>query len=272
MGPWPGRRIARTASDSAAHSGSTLSMAHAAEARAGVNPPGIGFEKMRSARSTRLPAVGACTGSWPRHSMTPADLYLLDEPTNHLDLDATPCSSTGSRSSMRRIIISPSRQLHRRNRHTWPTSRASRPPLYRGNNSSFERQKSGFFEAAAKPFLKRQKRMAEIQRFVDRFRAKATCLKQVQSRLGRTLEQLAVEWAVHARSPFPCLFVIRKSARTRCVEVGSFGIGYGPEVILEKVLLPHRSWGAHWYPRPQRRRTNPRFSSPSQGRHPRRHP
>ena len=47
--------------------------------------------------------------------------------------------------------------------------------------------------------------MAEIQRFVDRFRAKATKAKQVQSRL-RTLEQLAANAAVHARSPFRFAF------------------------------------------------------------------
>src|SRR6185437_5935410 len=50
-------------------------------------------------------------------------------------------------------------------------------------------------------FARQQRNIAHLKSFVDRFRAKATKARQVQSRL-RTLERMEVISAAHVDSPF----------------------------------------------------------------------
>ena len=45
-------------------------------------------------------------------------------------------------------------------------------PLYAGNYSSFERQRAETLTRQAAVYQRQQQRVAEIRRFVDRFRAK----------------------------------------------------------------------------------------------------
>ncbi len=82
---------------------------------------------------------------------------------------------------------------------------SGRATLYRGNYSSFERQR-GDNLARQSTLARRQARKAEeIMRFVDRFRAKSSKARQVQSRL-KALEKLQLAAPGHADSPYEFSF------------------------------------------------------------------
>ena len=170
-----------------------------AEARAGRLLHGLGFSA-----ATHRDEVATFSGGWrvrlnlARALMTPSDLLLLDEPTNHLDLDAVLWLEQWLlRYPGTLLVISHDREfldgvcthiVHLHGGHA---------RLYTGNYSSFERQRAEQLRQQQLSFEKEQVERERLQRFVDRFRAKATKASQAQSRLKR-LEKLAGTEAVRA--------------------------------------------------------------------------
>jgi ATP-binding cassette subfamily F protein 3 len=211
---------------------------YAAEARAGAILHGLGF---RGDDFTR--AVSDFSGGWrmrlalARTLMQPADLLLLDEPTNHLDLDATLWLERWlSRLDGTLLLISHDRDFLDRTVQYVAHLEDARVAVYRGNYSSFERQRAEALALQQNTFEKHQKRIAEIQRFVDRFRAKATKARQVQSRI-RTLEQLKETAAVHARSPFRFTFRDPLKLSSPLVDAEDLTLGYRGEDGTEARIL-----------------------------------
>jgi ATP-binding cassette subfamily F protein 3 len=121
-----------------------------------------------------------------------ADLILLDEPTNHLDIEAVIWLQQWIQQvDSTVIVISHDRDFldevctHTVHLHQEKLNK------YTGNYSTFERT---FAERAEQVNQANRKASAEIeklQRFVDRFKAKATKAKQAQSRVKR-LEKIKV--------------------------------------------------------------------------------
>jgi ATP-binding cassette subfamily F protein 3 len=211
---------------------------YAAEARAGAILHGLGFRGDDFAR-----AVSDFSGGWrmrlalARTLMQPADLLLLDEPTNHLDLDATLWLERWlSRLDGTLLLISHDRDFLDRTVQYVAHLEDARVTVYRGNYSSFERQRAEALTLQQHTFEKHQKRIAEIQRFVDRFRAKATKARQVQSRI-RTLEQLKETAAVHARSPFRFAFRDPRKLSSPLLEAEDLTLGYRSDEGVEARIL-----------------------------------
>ena len=116
--------------------------------------------------------------------MGPGDMLLLDEPTNHLDLDATIWLENWlKRFQGTLLLISHDRDfLDAVVQHVVQIEN-NRLNLYCGNYSAFERQRSAALAQQQALYEKQQRRIREIERFVNRFRAKATKARQAQSRL-----------------------------------------------------------------------------------------
>ena len=176
---------------------------YAAEARAGSILHGLGFVGGDFERP-----VQSFSGGWrmrlalARTLMQPAELLLLDEPTNHLDLDATLWLERWlTRLEATLLLISHDRDFLDRVVQYVAHMDARTVTVWRGNYSAFERQRNEALINQQANFEKTEKRRAEIQRFVDRFRVQANKARQVQSRL-RTLEAMSSVAAVHASSPF----------------------------------------------------------------------
>jgi len=72
---------------------------------------------------------------------------------------------------------------------------------YAGGYSEFERQRAERMALQQARYEKQQQKIAHMQAFVDRFRAKATKAKQAQSRL-KALEHMEQIAPAHADSPF----------------------------------------------------------------------
>jgi ATP-binding cassette subfamily F protein 3 len=156
-----------------------------ARARAQALLLGLGF------RSEQLDApVNSFSGGWrmrlqlARALMCPADLLLLDEPTNHLDLDALVwLESWLKRFEGTMIVISHDREFL--DAITRVTVHLDDQTLtrYTGNYSAFEEMRAERLSQAAAAYGKQQERIAHLQRFIDRFKAKASKAKQAQSRV-----------------------------------------------------------------------------------------
>ncbi len=170
-----------------AHAHLSLDEAGAFDARARAQALllGLGF------KNEQLDApVNSFSGGWrmrlqlARALMCPADLLLLDEPTNHLDLDALVWLEAWlKRFDGLMVVISHDREFL--DAVTRVTVHLDEMTLtrYTGNYSAFEEMRAERLTQAAAAYGKQQERMAHLQKFIDRFKAKASKAKQAQSRV-----------------------------------------------------------------------------------------
>ncbi|HAY28706.1 MAG TPA: ATP-binding cassette domain-containing protein [Candidatus Accumulibacter phosphatis] len=165
--------------------------ANDAQARAQALILGLGFRTSEVEQP-----VDGFSGGWrmrlqlARALMCPSDLLLLDEPTNHLDLDALVwLESWLKRYEGTMLVISHDRDfldavttatLHLDN---------GRLTRYGGNYSTFEETRALQIELQQNAYLRQQERIAHLQSFISRFKAKATKARQAQSRI-KALERM----------------------------------------------------------------------------------
>ncbi len=176
-----------------AHAHSDLGDAgeHDAVPRAQALILGLGF---RSAELDR--PVDSFSGGWrmrlqlARALMCPSDLLLLDEPTNHLDLDALVWLEAWlKRYAGTMVVISHDREFL--DAVTGVTLHIENQKLtrYGGNYSAFELLRAQQLEQQQAAFSKQKEKIAHLQKFIDRFKAKASKAKQAQSRV-KALERM----------------------------------------------------------------------------------
>ncbi|MGN6525197.1 MAG: ABC-F family ATP-binding cassette domain-containing protein [Burkholderiaceae bacterium] len=156
-----------------------------ARARAQALLLGLGF------RNEQLESpVDSFSGGWrmrlqlARALMCPADLLLLDEPTNHLDLDALVWLEAWlQRFPGTLVMISHDREFL--DAITGVTIHLDDGTLtrYGGNYTTFEEMRAERMAQQQAAYGRQQERMAQLQRFIDRFKAKASKAKQAQSRV-----------------------------------------------------------------------------------------
>ncbi|NYT46120.1 ATP-binding cassette domain-containing protein [Alcaligenaceae bacterium] len=165
--------------------------AHDAPARAQALILGLGF----SVAELDQP-VNSFSGGWrmrlqlARALMCPSDLLLLDEPTNHLDLDALVWLEAWLKHYAGTIVvISHDREFL--DAVTDVTLHIDQGKLvrYGGNYSKFEDMRSEQMLLQQAAHAKQQEKAAHLQKFIDRFKAKASKAKQAQSRV-KALERM----------------------------------------------------------------------------------
>ncbi|MEF8697824.1 MAG: ATP-binding cassette domain-containing protein [Candidatus Accumulibacter sp. UW26] len=165
--------------------------AHDAQARAQALILGLGFKT-----SELNHPVDSFSGGWrmrlqlARALMCPADLLLLDEPTNHLDLDALVwLESWLKRYEGTMIVISHDREFLDAVTTVTLHLETARLTRYGGNYSTFEETRAQQIDLQQNAYLKQQDRIAHLQSFISRFKAKATKARQAQSRV-KALERM----------------------------------------------------------------------------------
>jgi ATP-binding cassette, subfamily F, member 3 len=165
--------------------------AHDAPARAQALILGLGF----SAAQLSQP-VNSFSGGWrmrlqlARALMCPSDLLLLDEPTNHLDLDALVWLETWlKRYEGTMVVISHDREFL--DAVTQVTVHVDNAKLvrYGGNYSKFEDMRAEQLVLQQAAVARQADKIAHLQKFIDRFKAKASKAKQAQSRV-KALERM----------------------------------------------------------------------------------
>ena len=214
---------------------------YSAERRAQRLLQGLGFAEDAAGRS-----VSEFSGGWrirlnlARALMTPSDILLLDEPTNHLDLDATlwlqqwlqQYGGTLLMISHDRDFIDATceRILHIEQKQLF---------TYKGNYSDFERLRAERLANQQANYDKQQRRIAEIDDFVRRFRYKATKAKQAQSRL-KELERMQSLAPAHADSPFDFSFPAPPRSSDPLLRLDEAMLGYGGVTVLSGVDIQLR--------------------------------
>ncbi len=208
------------------------------KSRAGALLNGLGFTTEQHA----LP-VSDFSGGWrmrlnlAQALMSPSDLLLLDEPTNHLDLDAVLWLEQWLRHMEGTLLmISHDREfLDRITTHTLHIEQKS-AILYTGNYSEFETQRASRLANQQALYVKQQQSIAQMQSFVDRFRAKATKARQAQSRI-KMLERMTKLAPAHVDSPFQFSFMKPESLPNPLLLLRDADVGYNDTTILNKISL-----------------------------------
>jgi len=182
--------------------------------------------------------VNSFSGGWrmrlqlARALMCPADLMLLDEPTNHLDLDALVWLEAWlQRYEGTLIVISHDREfLDAITRVTLHLDDA-RLTRYTGNYTAFEEMRAERLLQAQANFAKQQERMAHLQKFIDRFKAKASKAKQAQSRV-KALARMEKLGPVLTSSDFQFEFREPQSLPNPMLAFSGMACGYGDTQIV----------------------------------------
>ena len=213
-----------------------------AHAKAGEIMSGLGF----SSEDTNKP-YREFSGGWrirlnlAKALMTPCDLLLLDEPTNHLDLEAIMWLENWlMRFEGTILLIAHDRAfLDACASHTlYLTNRSGQ--LFTGNYSSCENQRAERMAQDLAVQVKVEAQAAHIQKFVDRFRAKASKAKQVQSRI-KALERLQTSAVVQLDSPYTVTFKNPDKVSNPLFSLRDVCLGYGETSVLEDLgqsILP----------------------------------
>jgi ATP-binding cassette subfamily F protein 3 len=185
--------------------------------------------------------VNSFSGGWrmrlqlARALMSPSDLLLLDEPTNHLDLDALVWLEAWlQRYQGTMVVISHDREFL--DAVTGVTIHIDNQKLtrYGSNYSGFETLRALQLEQQQATFSKQQEKIAHLQLFIDRFKAKASKAKQAQSRV-KALERMEKIAPVLADAEFTFEFKEPQNLPNPMLSITDAAFGYRGEE--DKVIL-----------------------------------
>ncbi|MGD2171755.1 MAG: ATP-binding cassette domain-containing protein, partial [Gammaproteobacteria bacterium] len=207
-----------------------------AESRAARLLAGLGFDESEIRRP-----LNSFSGGWimrlnlARALMCRSDLLLLDEPTNHLDLDAVIWLEQWLqryRGSL--LLISHDRDFLDAVVDSIAHIENQRVSIYKGNYSAFEVQRAERLAQQQAAHEKQQQSIAHMQRYIDRFRAKASKAKQAQSRI-KALEKMQLIAPAHIDSPFRFEFREPEAMPSSLIRLEQVTTGYGERVVLEGI-------------------------------------
>ncbi len=209
-----------------------------AQSRAASLLHGLGF-----AFEEQTAPVASFSGGWrmrlnlARALIARSDLLLLDEPTNHLDLDAIIWLErwlAGYSGTL--MLVSHDREFLdatvRRVLHFDGRAIVS----YSGNYTAFETARAGALAVQQAAHAKQRSEVEHLRRFVDRFRAKATKARQVQSRL-KALARMEAIAPAHVDSTFRFRFDPPAAAPSPMIVLEAARLGYGERTILREATL-----------------------------------
>ena len=198
---------------------------------------GMGFKD-----SDFTKAIGELSGGWQmrvalsRLLLQEPNLLLLDEPTNHLDID----SIIWLESYLKEfkgglILISHDRAFLDRNvTKIWELERGS-VTEYSGNYSFYEVEKENRKELQAARYTNQQKKIKEVERFIERFRAKNTKASQVQSRIHMLEKMEKEELPENDTSQVKFKFRESRQSGVTVLEVKDVAHQYGGRFIFRDV-------------------------------------
>jgi ATP-binding cassette subfamily F protein 3 len=221
----------------ALHARFALADGFSREARVARVLAGLGFDEEAAGRP-----VGAFSGGWlmrielAKLLLAEPEVLLLDEPTNHLDLPAIEWLE-GFLAGYRGAVVSVSHDRTYLRRHVARIAELSAGALalYPGNWDDYQEAKVLRREQGEAQRANEARRRAELERFVERFRYKASKARQAQSRI-KMLERMDREATPEAQADAKRLRLrIPAPPRTSDVVVSLEGVeqGYGGARVYE---------------------------------------
>ena len=211
--------------------------AHTAEARASTILKGLGFEKDR-----QMAPTSELSGGWRMRValagvlFSQPDLLLLDEPTNYLDLEGTLWLEKYLATYPYTVfMISHDRDLLNKSVNSIVHLEHKKLTFYKGNYDTFEETRRMQMELNNKSREKTLDQIAHLQKFVDRFKAKASKAKQAQARV-KMIAKLKPPAAMFDESSAPFTFPKpKKEPASPMLTFDGVSVGYGDKVILRHI-------------------------------------
>ena len=166
------------------------------------------------------------------------DLLLLDEPTNYLDLEgALWLEARLKKYPHTTLIISHDRELLNNSVEAILHLNAAKLELYTGGYDDFETRCAEKSRLQAATKAKQDAERAHLQRFIDRFRAKASKATQAQSRIKRLAKLEPIAEVVEARvAPFVLPSPTRPLAPP-LLQLEGAAVGYDGAPVLRNLNL-----------------------------------
>ena len=166
------------------------------------------------------------------------DLLLLDEPTNYLDLEgALWLEARLKKYPHTTLIISHDRELLNNSVEAILHLNAAKLELYTGGYDDFETRRAEKSRLQAATKAKQDAERAHLQRFIDRFRAKASKATQAQSRIKRLAKLEPIAEVVEERvAPFMLPSPTRPLAPP-LLQLEGAAVGYDGAPVLRNLNL-----------------------------------
>ena len=166
------------------------------------------------------------------------DLLLLDEPTNYLDLEGALWLEARLRKYPHTaLIISHDRELLNNSVEAILHLSAAKLELYAGGYDDFETRRAQKTRLQVATKAKQDAERAHLQRFIDRFRAKASKATQAQSRIKRLAKLEPIAEVVEERvAPFTLPSPTRPLAPP-LLQLDGAAVGYDGVPVLRNLNL-----------------------------------
>lgn len=206
------------------------------QARAASLLAGLGFSEASQQHS-----VASFSGGWRmRLNLAQAlicrsDLLLLDEPTNHLDINTVVWLEQWlKRYQGTLIIISHDRDFLDQSIERIIHIENGQFNEYTGNYTSFEQQRATRLAQQQALHEKQMKQKGHLQKYIDRFRYKASKAKQAQSRI-KALEKMEMVGPAHADSQFNFAFKTPDNLPMPLLQMDKVSAGYNDTTVLSNI-------------------------------------
>jgi ATP-binding cassette, subfamily F, member 3 len=166
------------------------------------------------------------------------DLLLLDEPTNYLDLEgALWLEARLKKYPHTALIVSHDRELLNNSVDAILHLSGGKLDLYTGGYDDFEKRRAEKTRLLSATRAKQDAERAHLQKFIDRFRAKASKAAQAQSRIKRLAKLEPVAEVVEERvAPFTIPSPTRPLAPP-LIQLDAASVGYDGAPVLRNLNL-----------------------------------
>ncbi|MGB3618703.1 MAG: ABC-F family ATP-binding cassette domain-containing protein, partial [Catalinimonas sp.] len=204
------------------------------QARAEAVLEGLGFTTDDLARPLR-----EFSGGWRMRVMLARlllerpSLLMLDEPTNHLDLPTIQWVETYlTNYEGALIVVSHDRQFLDNVSSSIVEVHAQQLHVYAGNYSFYLDEREQRREIQKNAYENQQAKIRQTERFIERFRSKATKARQVQSRV-KALERMdRVDDVVNETARVHFKFNFNQPSGKQVMELRDVSKAYGDKVVL----------------------------------------
>jgi ATP-binding cassette subfamily F protein 3 len=166
------------------------------------------------------------------------DLLLLDEPTNYLDLEgALWLEARLKKYPYTALIISHDRELLNNSVDAILHLSEGKLTLYTGGYDAFERRRAEMTRLQSATRAKQEAERAHLQRFINRFKAKASKAAQAQSRVKRLAKLEPISAVIEERvAPFTLPSPARPLAPP-LLQLEAAAVGYNGVPVLRDLNL-----------------------------------
>ncbi len=205
-------------------------------ARAAELADGLGFAPEDIERPVKQLSGGLqMRANMARALMSRADVLMLDEPTNHLDLDAVLWLEKWlQRFQGTLLLVSHDREFLDDIVNRVVNIENGQLTHWTGNYTDFQRQHAASIQQTAAMAARQQREVARLHSFIDRFRAKASKARQVQSRI-KALSKLETIATWQELETFEWEFAASNKLPQPLVTLDGASAGYGERIVVAGV-------------------------------------